>query len=78
MCLMEFGQTQEAVKHLEAAAALEPHNPEIQFDLGIYFAQNGSWTNAVNCFRHAVTVRPDFAAAKSQLDQILAAHPELR
>ena len=78
MSLMEFGQTQEAVKHLEAAAALEPHNPEIQFDLGLYFAQNRSWTNAVNCFRQAVLLRPDFTDAKNQLDQVLAAHPELR
>ena len=78
MTLMEFGQTQEAVKHLEAAAALEPHNPEIQFDLGIYFAQNLSWTNAVNCFRQAVHLRPDLIVAQKQLDLVLAAHPELR
>lgn len=78
MILMEFGQTQEAVQHLEAAAALESRNPEIQFNLGIYFAQNGSWTNAVNCFRKAVLLRPDLIVAQKQLDQVLAAHPELR
>ena len=76
--LMEFGRTQEGLKHLEAAAALEPRNPEIQFDLGVYFAQHGSWTNAANCFRNAVTVRPDFISAQKQLDQILTTHPELR
>jgi cytochrome c-type biogenesis protein CcmH/NrfG len=63
---------------LEAAAALEPGNPEIQFNLGIYFAQNGSWTNAVSCFRKAVRLRPDLIIAQKQLDQVLAAHPELR
>lgn len=78
MTLMEFGQTQEAVQHLEAAAALEPSNPEIQFNLGIYFAQNRSWTNAVNCFRKAVQLRPDLIIAQKNLDLVLAAHPELR
>jgi tetratricopeptide (TPR) repeat protein len=78
MSLMEFGKTQEGLKHLEAAAALEPHNPEIQFDLGIYFAQHQSWTNAVNCFHNALLARPDFSDAQTQLKQLLAAHPELR
>jgi protein O-mannosyl-transferase len=77
MILLEFGDTQEGLKHLEAAAALEPRNPDIQYDLGIYFAQHGSWTNAVNCFRNALLVRPDFADAKKLMDQVLAAHPEL-
>ncbi len=78
MCLLEFGQAEEGLKHLEAAAALEPHNPDTQFNLGIYFAQHGRWTNAAHCFRNAATIRPDFADAQKQLDQILAAHPELR
>ena len=78
MSLLAFGRTQEALQHLQTAAALEPHNPDIQFDLGIYFAQHGDWPDAAKCFRNAVRIRPDFAAAKKQLDQLLAAHPELR
>lgn len=78
MSLMEFGNMSEAIKHLEAAAAMEKADAGIQFDLGIIFAQHGSWTNAAHCFRNALMVRPDFTAAKKQLDQILTTHPELR
>jgi protein O-mannosyl-transferase len=78
MSLMVFGETQAALKHLQAAAALEPHNPDIQFDLGIYFSQHNSWTNAVSCFRNALIAHPGFADAQKHLDQILAAHPEAR
>jgi len=91
---------------------LEPREPDIQFDLGIYFFQHGSWTNAVNCFSNALAVRPNFARAqfdwgnalanldrpaeaashfrtalrldstltpaKTNLDRLLAEHPEAR
>jgi tetratricopeptide (TPR) repeat protein len=112
MCLLTVGQTAEGLQHLKAAAALEPRDPDIQYDLGIYFSQHASWTNAVNCFSNSVTVRPDFApaqfafggalanlgqareaaahlrqalsldpnllAAKTNLDRLMAEHPEIR
>jgi tetratricopeptide (TPR) repeat protein len=112
MTLLTLGQTEEGIQHLKAAAALEPGDADIQYDLGIYFSQHASWTNAVNCFSNALAVRPDYAPthfslgnalanlglasnaapqfrealrldpkllpAKTNLDRLLADHPELR
>ena len=78
LALLAFGQREEALKHLQAAAELEPNNSDIQYNLGIYFAQQSSWTNAAQCFRNAARIRPGFAGAEKQLEQILAAHPEAR
>jgi len=67
MCLLTFGQTAEALEHLQAAAALERRDPGIQFTLGLHFAQCASWTNALNCFSNSVLVRPGYAPAQLAL-----------
>lgn len=72
MALLENGQTQEALQHLQVAAALEPRDPDIQYDLGIYFSQHASWTNAVNCFSNSLLVRPNFAPAQMAMGGALA------
>jgi hypothetical protein len=72
MCLLSFGQTAEALEHLKAAAAMEPRDADIQYDLGIYFSQHASWTNAVYCFSNSVSVRPGFARAQLALGGALA------
>jgi Tfp pilus assembly protein PilF len=78
MMLLTFRDEPGALQHLQAAAALEPRNVDVQFNLGIFFTQHNSWTNAVNCFSNALVVRPDFAKAKEQLEALHAGHPELR
>lgn len=72
MSLLTFGRTDEALEHLQKAAALDPGDPDVQYDLGIYFSQHESWTNAVNCFSNALSVRPDFARAQLALGGALA------
>ena len=72
MCLMTFGRVPEALEHLQAAAALDPGDPDVQYDLGIYFTQHESWTNAVNCFSNSLSVRPGFAMAQLCLGTALA------
>ena len=67
MALLERDQTEEALEHLQMAARLEPRDPDIQYDLGIYFSQHNSWTNAVNCFSNSVAFRPAFAPAQFAL-----------
>jgi len=68
----EFGETDKALQHLQAAAKLVPGDPDIQFVLGIDFAQHSSWTNAAICFSNAITVRPDFAAAEYHFGNALS------
>ena len=72
MALLERGQRTEALEHLRIAGALEPRDADIQYDLGIYFSQQASWTNAVNSFSNSVSVRPDFAPAQLGLGGALA------
>ena len=72
MALLEIGQNEEGLQHLQAAAALVPKDSDIQYDLGIYFTQHSSWTNAMNCFSNSLAVRPDFAAAQLGMGGALA------
>jgi tetratricopeptide (TPR) repeat protein len=72
MALLERGQSAEGLKHLQIAGALEPGDPDIQYDLGIYFSQHDSWTNALNCFSNSLAVRPDFARAQFAMGGALA------
>jgi len=50
----------------------EPRDADFQYDLGIYFSQHDSWTNALNCFSNSVSVRPDFAPAQMALGSACA------
>ena len=72
MCLMTFHRTDEALEHLQVAAELDPRDADVQYDLGIYFTQHNSWTNALNCFSNSVSVRPDFAPAQFCMGTALA------
>jgi protein O-mannosyl-transferase len=78
ICLFGFGKDAEGLEHLRAAAGLERHDPEIQYDLGVYFLLHGSPVDAARGFRAALAQRPDFPKAKEQLTKLLAAHPELK
>jgi tetratricopeptide (TPR) repeat protein len=72
MALLDAGQVPEALGHLQRAAALEPRDPDIQYDLGIYFSQHNSWTNAMLCFSNSLAVRPDFAPTQMAMGSALA------
>lgn len=72
MALMSVGRTAEALGHLQTAAVLDRRDADVQYDLGIYFSQHASWTNALNCFSNAMVVRPDFARAHLAVGGALA------
>ena len=72
MLLLEKREKPEALKHLEVAAALEHRDPVIQYDLGVYFYQEASWTNCLICFSNSLRARPDFAAAQMFMGGTLA------
>jgi tetratricopeptide (TPR) repeat protein len=72
MALLQSGQVSAALEHLQVAAALEPGDADIQYDLGVYFSQHGSWTNALNCFSNSLAVRPNSAAAQFAMAAALA------
>jgi Flp pilus assembly protein TadD len=72
MALLENGQASEAFQHLQLAADLDPGDPVVQYDLGIYFFQHGAWTNSVMCFSNSIRARPDFAVAHQFMGKALA------
>jgi len=74
-CLFDFGRDQEGLEHLRTAARLVPQDARIQYDLGTYFLLHNDRDDAEKGFRAALALRPDFPAAKEQLDKLLAAAP---
>jgi tetratricopeptide (TPR) repeat protein len=78
LCLIGFGQRDQAFEHLVAATRLDPGNAGAQFNLGVFFQQNRRWADAARCFEATLRLQPDLAAAKKELADLLAAHPELR
>jgi tetratricopeptide (TPR) repeat protein len=77
MALINLDQKAEGLKHLEIAANLTQHDPDVQCDLGDVFAFMGSWTNSVNCYQQALQARPNFHRAQAKLQKLRADHPEL-
>jgi tetratricopeptide (TPR) repeat protein len=49
------------------ASALDPGGPDAAFNLGLLLARRLRFEDAIVQFRHVVRLRPDFAAAHSQL-----------
>jgi tetratricopeptide (TPR) repeat protein len=78
LCLIGFGRRDQAFEHLVAATRLDPGNAGAQFNLGVFFQQNRRWADAANCFKATLRLQPDLTAAKKELADLLAAHPELR
>ncbi len=54
---------QEAIEQLQAAARLEPTNPEYQYSLGLGWNELGETSNTVRCLREAVRLQPAFSRA---------------
>lgn len=55
------GEPDGAVRHLRAAAALVPHNPEVQLELGRGLLALSRWHEAEAAFRDAVGLEPDLS-----------------
>ncbi len=53
-----------------------PHNPEVQYDLGLFLRQHGQPKEAMERFKLAIKNRPDFPEALNQLAWILSTSPD--
>lgn len=68
------GRGELAASILEQASAIDANDPEIQFLQGLAFRQQGRLLDALNAFRKAVELRPEYAEARMALGvQYLAA-----
>ena len=70
-------QLQAATGKFKEAAAIEPHNAEVQDELGSLYAQRQEWSNAEQAFCASLAAKPEFALAHLHLGLTLNAenHP---
>ena len=68
----------EAIPQFFQALQANPGLAEAQFNLGLATEQQGKCSEAVAHFRAALRLAPDSIMIKTELDRILAAHPELK
>jgi protein O-GlcNAc transferase len=61
------GRVPEAIAKMKEAVAGDPHNTELQDELGSLYAQHQDWTKAEQAFSAALNASPDFAMAHLHL-----------
>lgn len=72
--LLEQDRPYDAIKWLQRATQA-PRYEAPQFpwmNLGRVYEKIGPWTEALQCYRHAIEVEPDYRAAKEALRLLLA------
>lgn len=69
--LLKEGRFSEAIPHFEAALDAGPPDPDLYYNLAYARIRTGSLAGAVAAYREALRLRPDFAAARHNLDLLL-------
>jgi tetratricopeptide (TPR) repeat protein len=70
--LFRLGRVDEAHTHLTAAVRIDPGNAEARDNLGRLYRERGDLARAVEQFREAIVLRPDWAVPHAELAWILA------
>ena len=78
LCLLQSGKPTPAVDCFNRALQIQPDFAPAQFYLAEALAKIGRFAEAASHCREALRLQPDFADAQKELNQLLAAHPELR
>ncbi len=67
-CLvLERGQVNEAIVHLEKAVVLRPYDAVTHYNLGVAFDENGQTDEAIRKYQAAIRLEPDYADAHNNL-----------
>ncbi|HYG35601.1 MAG TPA: tetratricopeptide repeat protein [Clostridia bacterium] len=69
--LIAEGVPEDAIKLLQQALALKPDDENLHFDIGIAYAQTGSFTNAEHHYREALRLLPDNPEAHNNLGNLM-------
>jgi len=67
-----------AAEEFSAEVKLTPDEPKAHYRLAQSLREQNDLSQAVSEYRQTLKLAPDFAAAKKELDEILAAHAQLR
>lgn len=70
--LMSRHDASGAAAHLQAAIAIQPNWPDLQFNWGNLLMQTGHIDEAIAAYRNAISRRPDFVEAWTNLGVIYA------
>ena len=74
---LAMGMVNNAVRHFELSAALQPASAAAQFNLGTALAQGGRLQASVAAFRAALVLRPGYALAHGNLGRVLLAQNQV-
>ncbi len=61
------GKVEEAWQWYRKAIALSPNDPEIYLNLGILYAQQQQWHDAIKCYQKSLKLQPNFAEGYRKL-----------
>jgi len=75
---MYYKKYDEAIYHYQSCLIIEPDNYGYHFNLGLVLAKNGNLKEAVEHFRQAVYLKPDFEEARRALKQALEMNQQRR
>mgnify|MGYP001576391005 CR=1 FL=1 len=65
--LLEAGDFDSAIEHLQKATALAPELPQTWFHLGIAYDDSGAFDQAVDSYNRAIRLQRDFPEAWNNL-----------
>jgi tetratricopeptide (TPR) repeat protein len=71
-------QLPDAVAEFEKAAALDPHQADIHYTLGVTLWQQGDFDKATSALRAAIQAKPDYAEAHYTLGTVLKQQGKLQ
>ena len=78
LVLLETGDEPRGWEHLQAAAKIDPANPSIQCNVGVYQMRHTNWLAAATAFRTALRTDQGNKFARAAMEGILREHPEAR
>jgi Flp pilus assembly protein TadD len=68
--LMALGSFDDAATAFEGAAASQPQNADLSFNLGYACTVLGKFADAIVAYRQAIAIKPDFAEAHFRLGSV--------
>jgi Flp pilus assembly protein TadD len=61
--LAEAGETQEAIRHFQAAVRIQPGYAEAQYNLAVALEHTGRTQEAIQHYEQALRIKPDLSEA---------------
>src|SRR5205807_1292448 len=70
VALAETGDVEHAISALDQAAKMNPSDAAVAYNLGLLYRKAGRDPEAATCLQHALSLRPDYDAARRALEAV--------